>query len=85
MVYPQNIDSEGITRDFGVTRDSDFFASVSILDGGGELFCNVYLICFYRDVEFSGLTPVISEMNWCPCLPRKREPWCDTFEPLLAW
>ena len=66
MVYPQNIDSKWITRDFGVTRDSGFFDSVSILDGGGELFCNVYLICFYRDVEFCGLTLVISGMNWWP-------------------
>ena len=84
MAYPQNIDSKWITRNFGVTRDSGFFDSVSILDGEGELFCNVYLICLYRDVEFGGLTLVISGMNWWPGLPQKREPWRDTFEPLLA-
>ena len=33
-----------------------FFISVSILDGWEELFFKSYLVCFYRDGRFWGLT-----------------------------
>ena len=51
-----------------------FFISVSILDGWEELFFKSYLVCFYRDGRFWGLTGkfIAGQEGWRLDTPRGR-------------